>query len=592
MWRVPHLFCKNVAGTSLVWLASTTAGFAFILFGYDQGVMGGLITLPSFLDVFPEVRDADVSGITVAIYEIGCLMGAITAIFVGDKLGRKNTIFYGMAIMIIGAVIKTASYGLPEFIVGRIIMGVGNGMNTATVPALQSELAPPQIRGSLILISGALIAAGIAVSYIINLAFYFLDSSASWRVPIAFQCVFAIAVMVMLFAIPESPAWLVKHSDKHPEYLEEGKTTLAKIYKTEKDDPTVLGQIDAIKATSAEVAAFSFKDLFTNGPSQNFRRASLGFLAQAFQQLTGCNIVTYYATTLFENSIGLSPLLSRILSIALGIFYALVAFATTTFVDRLGRRSTMLWGAVGCSLCMVLLCALVYTSDNSGNKGAAYAATVFIFGFEAVFAYGWLGQTWLYPAELTSLPIRSQATGISTCSNWLFNFLVVMVTPPGFDSIGAYTYLIFGAINAVIIFPGVYFLFPETTRRSLEEIDLIFAEVYNDKDGELGGYVKHSLTRPRIHGRELDVELQAQLALAKSGARTEHIEVAVDAADGRPAGVMRRFLGGKKSGGNGRNGGAALRPSSTHSSGDTAVSQREKDELEKANGEVVMRDLA
>ncbi|GAA5884943.1 hypothetical protein JCM6882_007162 [Rhodosporidiobolus microsporus] len=585
MYRIPHIWAKRVQGNSLVWLASITAGFAFLLFGYDQGVMGGLITLPAFLEVFPECRDPDISGITVAIYEIGCMFGAIGAIIWGDKLGRKQTIMLGMIIMVIGAVIKTAAYGLPEMIVGRIVMGLGNGFNTATVPSLQSELAPPAIRGSLILISGALIAAGIAISYAVGLGFFFVDNSASWRFPIAFQCIFAIAVMFMLFAIPESPAWLVKHSDTNPEYLEEAKLTLSKIYKTDKEDPVVLGQIDAIKATTAEVAAFSFKDLFTHGPAQNFRRASLGFLSQAFQQLTGCNIVTYYATTLFENSIGMEPLIARILALAVGVEYALVAFGTTTFVDRLGRRNTMIWGAIGCGLCMVLLCALVYVAEHQDMRAPAYAAAVFIFGFNTCFAFGWLGQTWLYPAEVTSLPIRAQANGVSTVANWLFNFLVVMVTPPGFANIGSFTYLIFGIINLCIILPGVWILFPETTRRSLEEMDLIFAESFNDKS--LGGYVKHSLTRPRISGRELDEELQAQLALAKSGARIDHIEIAADAADGRGGNAFRRFLpGGNK--------GTALHQTSTQSSGNTAVSGEKKnggDDPEKANGEVNMRDL-
>ncbi|BGP19056.1 hypothetical protein JCM10213v2_007139 [Rhodosporidiobolus nylandii] len=570
MYRIPHLFCKDVRGRSLVWLASVTAGTAFVLFGYDQGVMGGLITLEPFLEVFPECRNPSISGITVAIYEIGCLMGAVAALFIGDKLGRKQTIMLGMVIMIAGGIIKTASFGLPEFIVGRVVMGVGNGLNTATVPSFQrvifslAELAPPEIRGSLILISGALIAAGIAISYGVGLGLFFVDSSASWRVPIAMQFVFAIAVMALLFAVPESPAYLIKHSAEHPEYVEEARITLAKIYKVEPEDPLIEGQIDAVKRTSAEVAAFQFKDLFTHGPTQNFRRASLGFLSQAFQQLTGCNLITYYAATVLEDSVGLSPLNARIVALGIGIEYALVAFATTTFVDRLGRRSTMLWGALGCGICMVLLTALVNVSDQ-GNRACAYAAVVMFFGFNTVFAAGWLGQTWLYPAELTSLPI--------------FNFLVVMICPPAFANIKSWTYLIFAVLNLCIILPGVYFLFPETARRSLEELDLIFAEAYNDKS--LGGYVKHSLTRPRIAGKELDVELQSQLALAKSGGRVDHLEVAADASDGR-SGPLRRFLPSGKPAN-------SLRKTSTHSSNDTAGSSREKDG-EKAT--IVMRELA
>lgn len=229
MWRVPHLFCKEASGNRLIWLASTAAGCGFVLFGYDQGVMGGLISLERFLEVFPECRDPDIAGITVAVYELGCLLGAIWTIAMGDRLGRRNTIMLGMVVMCIGAAIMSASFGLAEFIVGRVIAGVGNGMNTATIPSLQSELAPPRIRGALVLVSGALVATGIAISYAIDLGFFFLDGSVSWRAPLAFQIISAVMVMVFLLMIPESPAWLVRHSDRHPDFRQEGRATLAKI---------------------------------------------------------------------------------------------------------------------------------------------------------------------------------------------------------------------------------------------------------------------------------------------------------------------------------------------------------------------------
>lgn len=98
---------------------------------------------------------------------------------------------------------------------------------------------------------------------------------------------------------------------------------------------------------------------------------------------------------------------------------------------------------------------------------------VFLFVFNSFFAIGWLGMTWLYPAEITPLNIRAPANAISTTANWIFNFMVVMVTPPAFANIGYQTYIIFAVINAFIV-PCVYFFFPETAYRSLEEMDEIF----------------------------------------------------------------------------------------------------------------------
>ncbi|GAA5924819.1 sugar porter family MFS transporter [Sporobolomyces koalae] len=482
--------------------------------------MSGLINLSYFLDVFPKVEDPNVSGITVSIYEIGCLLGAIGAIFIGDKLGRKNTILLGMVVMCIGTVIMTSSYSLGQFIVGRIVCGVGNGFNTATVPSLQSELAPPAIRGSLVLISGTLIAVGIAVAYWIGLGAYFVQSSFSWRFPIAFQIVFALLTVVLLFGIPESPGWLIKHG-----HIEEGRVNLAKIYRLDPNDPEIDGMIDAAQATNAEASAFKFRDLFTNGPTQNFRRASLAFVSQVFQQVTGINLVSYYASYLFINTLGLSQLMGRIMGAVLSTEYALAAAVCVTFVDRLGRRPTMIWGAFGCGLAFVAACVLVYYSDK-GNRGAAWGAVAMYFVYNTSFAFGWLGQTWLYPAELTSIEIRSQVNGLSTCANWLFNFCVVEITPPGFANIGNYLYLVFAIINLFVIVPGVYFFFVETSGRSLEEISLVFAEAYSDP--ALGGYVKHSKHRPHVTGKQLDAELATALRAGKlrqrNGGAIEHVE--------------------------------------------------------------------
>ncbi|GAA5955581.1 hypothetical protein JCM3765_006821 [Sporobolomyces pararoseus] len=568
MWRVPHLYLKGLTGPSLVWLSSTTAGVAFLLFGYDQGYMSGMLSLSYFLETFPKTEDPQVGGITVAIYEIGCLFGAIGAILYGDKMGRKTTIMLGMIIMIVGTVIMTCSYSLGQFIVGRIVCGLGNGFNTATVPALQSELAPPATRGSLVLISGTLIAVGIALAYWLSLGTYFVQSSFSWRFPIAFQIVFALITIALLFAIPESPAWLLRHG-----HADEARVTLAKIYRKEPNDEQVDGIIDAAEKANAEMAAFRFRDLFSSGPSQNFRRASLSILSQLFQQFTGINLVSYYASYLFINTLGLSQTMGRIMGSVLSTEYALAAAVTVTFVDRLGRRPTMFWGAIGCGLAFVVATVLVYFVDRDNNRGAAWGAVAMYFVYNTSFAFGWLGQTWLYPAELSSVGIRSQVNGLSTCANWLGNFVIVEIVPVGFNNISNWLYLVFACINLFLIAPVVFFFFVETKGRGLEEIDLIFAEAYSDPS--LGGYVKHSKTRPHVSGRQLDVELANALRIGKirqQDGNIEHLENAGELDEKR--GPMRRL--------NSEKAGAGLRSTETNSSNESSSG---------AKGETKMREF-
>ncbi|PIL37285.1 MFS general substrate transporter [Ganoderma sinense ZZ0214-1] len=135
----------------------------------------------------------------------------------------------------------------------------------------------------------------------------------------------------------------------------------------------------------------------------------------------------------------------------------------------------MLFGAIGQVITMVLL-AVLGSIDNSRTQ---VASAVLLFVFNSFFAVGWLGMTWLYPAEIVGLRIRAPANAFSTASNWTFNFMVVMVTGPSFNNISWRTYIMFACLNAFII-PIVYFFFPETAGRSLEDMDVVFALAYNE----------------------------------------------------------------------------------------------------------------
>lgn len=151
------------------------------LFGYDQGITGGLLDLPSFVKYFPEINPTETGissaessqrstnqGIAVASYNLGCFVGAVLTIFIGNPLGRRRTIMVGCCIMATGATLQASAYSLPHWIVGRIITGIGNGINTSTVPTWQSESAKSHARGKLVMIEGALITGGICMAYWIN----------------------------------------------------------------------------------------------------------------------------------------------------------------------------------------------------------------------------------------------------------------------------------------------------------------------------------------------------------------------------------------------------------------------------------------
>jgi len=147
---------------------TAACGAGFLLFGYDQGVMSGLLTGSAFTRQFPEIDttaegngSASLQGTVVAIYEIGCLAGSLLTFVIGEKLGRRWTIMTGCMVLIVGTVIQTLAYGIPQLIVGRIVTGLGNGMNTSTIPVWHSETCSAKNRGKNLCIELAITISGV-----------------------------------------------------------------------------------------------------------------------------------------------------------------------------------------------------------------------------------------------------------------------------------------------------------------------------------------------------------------------------------------------------------------------------------------------
>lgn len=356
------------------------------------------------------------------------------------------------------------------------------------------------------MLSGALISAGIMIAYWIDYAFYFLEGSVRWRFPLMFQSFFTLIVMAGLLFLPDSPRWLIMQG-RHTE----ARDVTARLVNKAEDHSEVEEELrnirDALEAQSKD-GPFRYRELLTNGPSQNLRRASLAMISQFFQQICGINLITYYATFLFENSLGFGPDMARLLAACNGTEYFLASLVALPLIERTGRRKLMLIGAFGMMASMAILAGAVSTGTTN-EQGApqletryGVTATVFLFVFNSFFAIGWLGMTWLYPAEITNLRIRIQANALSTSSNWMSNFLIVMITPPAFANLGYRTYIIFAVFNAALI-PCVYFFFPETKGRTLEELDLMFASA----NAEGISPVTQSVKMPHFTGTDLDREL-------------------------------------------------------------------------------------
>lgn len=428
----------------------------------------------------------------------GCLFGAMFILWFGDWLGRRKSVMLGATIMILGVVIQVTSYPnhvpLAQFIIGRIVTGVGNGINTSTIPTYQAECSRTTNRGLLICIEGGVIAFGTLIAYWIDFGASYGPDDLTWRFPIAFQVVFGLGIIAGMAVLPESPRWLFTQ-----ERYQEGEAVIAALLNEEPHSHAVQLQktlvLDSIRASGQMGKSTPLSAVFTGGKTQHCRRMLLGASSQLMQQIGGCNAVIYYFPILFEKSIGQTHTLSLLLGGVNMIVYSIFATMSWFLIERVGRRKLFLYGTVGQCLSMVLTFACLIPGTPSAAKGAA----VGLFTYIASFGATWLPLPWLYPAEISPIKTRAKANALSTCTNWLFNFLIVMITPIMISNIGWGTYLFFAVVN-VCFLPIIYLWYPETARRSLEEIDLIFAKGYTEKIG----YVRAARELPYLSDEEIE----------------------------------------------------------------------------------------
>ncbi|KAI1812154.1 general substrate transporter [Poronia punctata] len=493
----------GLSGRPLSLAVSAVCTTGFLLFGYDQGVMSGIITADAFADVVEETRDnSTLQGLVTAIYEIGCLMGAMFILMMGDQLGRRRAIIAGGIIMIIGAVIQCTPYAgrqsLAHFIIGRIVTGVGNGINTSTIPTYQAECSKTSNRGLLICIQGGTIAFGTLIAYWIDYGASYGPPDLVWRFPIAFQVVFGIIISTAMIWLPESPRWLLTH-----ERYEDANKVIAAIrgYDIDSQETAVERDIilDSIRASGVYGGKSTpYKALLTNGKTQHFRRMLIGASSQFMQQVGGCNAVIYFFPILCETFITPGDHNKALLLGGVNtIVYSLFATTSWFLIERVGRRKLFLYGTIGQFLSMVLAFAALIP----GTQSAAIGTCVALFTYIASFGATWLPLPWLYPAEINPIMTRAKANAVSTCTNWLFNFFVVLITPVLVTNIGWGTFLFFAVLNATFI-PVIYFWYPETARRSLEEIDIIFAK----GNVENISYVKAAKQLPLLSAVEVEQE--------------------------------------------------------------------------------------
>jgi SP family galactose:H+ symporter-like MFS transporter len=441
---------RNVIVTAAI------AGLAGLLFGYDTGIIAGAL-----LTITPEFNlNALQSGMVVGAVPIGAVAGAWFASRGSDRYGRRSLILAAAVIFTVGAIVSAIAPDSAILIISRIVIGFGIGVASATAPVYISEIAPANIRGSLVTFFQLAVTIGILVAYLVGLAFS--DVNEGWRWMLGLGAVPALALFIGVLRLPQSPRWLIMEGRR-----DEAVAALKRV-RPDGDEAIEL-ELQEIKTSMTHgVETGGWKDLLRPAV-----KAALlvGIGLAILQQITGINTVIYYAPTIIQDA-GIDSNSSAILaSLSVGIVNVLMTIVAVRLLDKTGRRTLLFIGVSGMSLSLFMLGGAFLGDTGTLTTVVAILSLML---FVSSFAISLGPIFWLLNAEIYPLSVRGKAASAGTMTNWFFNFAVSLTFLPLIAAAGQTgAFWIYGAVGLVTLWFCWKFV-PETKGRSLEQIETIF----------------------------------------------------------------------------------------------------------------------
>lgn len=473
-----------------------------LLYGYNQGVFSGVLGMYTFDQrMHSAVSDPGKKGWLVAILELGAWFGVLASGYLADKLSRKFTIFLAAVVFSVGVIVQTAAKEPSSIYGGRFVAGLGLGSSSMAVPLYNAELAPPEVRGSLVALQQLAIMFGVMISLWIDYGTNYIggtgqgQSEAAWRIPLALQLVPAIMLGCGILFMPFSPRWLINQGRD-----EEALTVLSNLRVLPKDNDLVRTEFLEIKAQylfEKEISEAKFPQYQDPSFISQFQlglhsylslildrnllwRVTVGSLTMFFQQWTGVNAILYYAPSVFK-SLGLTGnTLSLLATGVVGIITFLGTIPAVLFTDQLGRKPILISGAFLMATCHIIIAILTSIFHNSWQShiAAGWVACAFVWIFALCFSYSWGPCSWIIITEIFPLSVRSKGLSIAVSANWMNHFIIGQVTPSMLQHLGYGTFIFFGIFS----FLGgcfIMFLVPETKGVNLEEMEELFGNSTN-----------------------------------------------------------------------------------------------------------------
>ncbi|WKN32458.1 sugar porter family MFS transporter [Porifericola rhodea] len=451
-----------------LWLISMTAALGGFLFGYDWVVVGGA---KPYYEPFFQLNTPALQGWGTSSALVGCMAGALACVMLSDRYGRKRLLIFSGALFTLSAIGTALATDFSWFNIYRIIGGVAMGIALNLSPMYIAEVSPPEKRGMFVTINQLLVMFGVLLAQVINWRISLLDTQlpvdasndiiaqswsgqTGWRWMFGVEAIPAFLFFVLMFFVPESVRWLVKNGQE-----DKARAVLQKIGGAEYAQV----QVNDVRhtLTKANVAHVNFKALLD---SKVLKFIGLGIFLAFLQQWSGLNVIIYYASDIFQAAgYNLKQMMLNI--VVIGTVMVLAVVITMFTVDRLGRKSLLLFGTSS----MALVYALIGYCFYANYEG--FVIVLLVLANVLFYSLTLAPLLWVVLSEIFPNRIRGAAMSIAAFAHWVGNFTLTFSFPTIKENLGwANNFWLYGLICAVG-FVVLYFILPETKGKSLEEIE-------------------------------------------------------------------------------------------------------------------------
>ncbi|KAL5335051.1 general substrate transporter [Aspergillus crustosus] len=441
--------------------------------GYDGSLMGGINAMTSYQQFFNMRSAGSSTGLVFAMYNIGSIPAVFFTGPVNDYWGRRMGMFIGALIIIIGTCVQSPSVNRGMFLAGRFILGFGVSFCCVSAPCYVSEIAHPAWRGTLTGLYNCTWYIGSIVASWVVYACARLDNPDSFRIPIWCQLISSVFVALGVWFLPESPRWLVAH-----DRADDAAKVLARYHgDDDPHHPIVVLQLkemqQSIATDASDKAWWDYRELYTG--HSNRRRLICAIGMACFGQLSGNSVTSYYLPVMLENA----GIVSENRKLLLNGIYPPLSFLGAVLgarmTDTIGRRPLLIYSLLFCSAAFAIITGTSkLATDDPSNTSAANTTIAFIYLFGIIFSFGWTPLQSMYIAECLTTTTRAKGTAVGNLASSISSVIIQYSSGPAFENIQYYFYLVFVFWDLVeIVF--MWFFFPETKDRTLEELEEVFS---------------------------------------------------------------------------------------------------------------------